>query len=123
MAFLNRQRIARLCLIVAFLALFLPWQTGPSITRTGFDVDGNLLMAAVLIVTSLLMRFNFRPAWIGAGFVASVGGRAIYDLTNSSIRGVGIGLILVTLASFAAACILLWDMFVAVSAPRKTDEN
>lgn len=108
--------LARLCLAVAAIALLLPWETGDA-AASGFGVNDGQVAFLALLVTFVLIQVKFRPAWIGAGFVVAVAGRAVIDLSGSGPPGLGIGVVVVAVAALAAAVLLLWDLFAAVSAP------
>lgn len=112
----SRALLARLCLGATVLSLLLPWQTGNGVTRSGFDVDDGRAIFLAALITLVLMQIKFRPAWIGAGFVVAVSGRAIFTLLRTSTLELGIGLVIVGLTALVATCLLLWDMFANVAA-------
>lgn len=102
--------------MIAVVSLLLPWETGGAKTSTGFAVDDGQVTFLALLITLVLIQVKFRPAWTGAGFVVAVSGRAILNLSDSGPPDVGTGPVIVALAALAAAALMLWDLFAAVSA-------
>ncbi len=113
---MTRPNWARLCLAIAAASLLLPWETGGTETSNGFAVNDGQVTFLALIVTLVLIQVKFRPAWTGAGFVVAVSGRALLNLTDSGPPDPGLGPVVVALAALAAAALMLWDLFAAVSA-------
>ncbi len=121
---LTRLHLARLCLVIAVVSLLLPWETGGAKTSTGFAVDDGKVVFLALLITLVLIQVKFRPAWTGAGFAVAVSGRAILNLSDTGPGDVGIGPVIVALAALAAAILMLWDLFSAVSsATPSSDEH
>ena len=119
---LTRAHLAQLCLVIAVASLLLPWETGDTETN-GFGVNDGQVAFLALLITFVLIRVKFRPAWCGAGFVAAVAGRAMLNLSDSGPPDLGIGVIIVAAAALAAAVLLLWDLFAAVSAPSAATDD
>ena len=120
---LTRLHLARLCLVIAIVSLLLPWETGGTKTSTGFAVDDGKVVFLALLITLVLIQVKFRPAWTGAGFAVAVSGRAILNLSDTGPPDVGIGPVIVALAALAAAVLMLWDMFSAVSAATPSSDE
>lgn len=119
---LTRVRLAQVCLVIAVVSLLLPWEAGDTET-TGFGVNDGQVAFLALLVTLVLIGVKFRPAWTGAGFVAAVAGRAVLNLSDSGPPDLGIGVVIVALAALAAAILLLWDLFAAVSATSAASDD
>lgn len=121
---MTRLNWARLCLVIAAVSLLLPWETGDTETSNGLAVNDGQVTFLALLITLVLISVKFRPAWTGAGFVVAVSGRALLDLTDSGPPDAGPGPVVVALAALAAAALMLWDLFAAVSASAPaTDEH
>lgn len=114
---------ARLCLAIAAVSLLLPWEAGVAETSNGLAVDDGQVTFLALLITLVLIQVKFRPAWTGAGFVVAVSGRAILDLAESGPPDVGLGPVVVALFSLAAAALMLWDLFAAVSASAPSEDE
>ena len=109
--------------MIAVVSLLLPWETGGAKTLTGFAVDDGKVVFLALLITLVLIQVKFRPAWTGAGFAVAVSGRAILNLSDTGPPDVGIGPVIVALAALAAAILMLWDMFSAVSAATPSSDE
>jgi len=116
----TRRRIAQAGVLLAAIAVFLPWESSGSgfSSVAGTETNAGRMAFIVALATVALVQIRWRPAWIGAGFVVAVGGRAILDLSGSDTSGIGWGLWLCPLAALSAAVLLIWDMFAGVRAPR-----
>ena len=121
---LTRAHSAQLCLVIAVVSLLLPWETGDALRhrRALASTTGKVVFLALLI-TLVLIQVKFRPAWTGAGFAVAVSGRAILNLSDTGPPDVGIGPVIVALAALAAAVLMLWDMFSAVSASTPSSDE
>ena len=117
----TRKRIAQACAAVAAAAMFLPWHTVASGDGTesvlGISVNEGPLILVVGLITIGLVQVGWRPAWIGAGLVGAITVRAILDSDADPASGLWIA----AAASAAAVVLLVWDMFVNVSASGDAD--
>lgn len=97
--------------------MFLPWHAsasdGAAESVPGVSVTEGQLVLVVSLITAGLVQVGWRPAWIGAGFVASLAIRKILDGDTDPASGLWIALA----ASIVAAVLLIWDMFANVAAP------
>ena len=76
------------------------------------DTSEGQLVFVVSLITVGLIQVGWRPAWIGSGFAGAITIRAILDTGADPAAGLWIA----AAASVAAAVMLVWDMFAAVSA-------
>ncbi len=110
-----RKRVAQVCGAVAALATFLPWQTTVGDNGAepvlGTSVSEGQLVLVVGLVTVGLVQVGWRPAWIGAGLIAAITGRAILDSGADPASGLWIA----AAAAVLAAVLLIWEMFANVT--------
>ena len=78
----------------------------------GIAVNDGQLVLVVSLVTAGLVQVGWRPAWIGAGFAGAIAIRRILDGETDPAYGLWIA----AAASIVAVVLLIWDMFVNVSA-------
>lgn len=95
--------------------MFLPWQTkaaeGGTESIVGTGVSEGQLVLVVGLVTIGLIQVGWRPAWIGAGLIVAITGRAILDSGADPASGLWIAAV----AAVVAAGLLVWDMFANVT--------
>ena len=98
-------------------AMFLPWHTvasqGAAESVRGVELNEGQLVLVVGLVTVGLVQVGWRPAWIGAGFVAATALRALFDGKTDPAAGLWIA----AAASVVAAVLLVWDMVANVAGP------
>lgn len=92
--------------------MLLPWQSTGDVSTAGTGVVEGQITFIVGLVTVGLIQTGWRPAWIGAGFVAAIALRRIFDADTDP----AVGLWIAAAASIAAVVLLVWDMFARVSA-------
>lgn len=96
--------------------MFLPWHaaSGESGTESvrGIAVNDGQLVLVMSLVTVGLIQVGWRPAWIGAGFAGAITIRKVLDGGTDPASGLWIA----AAASVLAAVLLIWDMFINVSA-------
>ena len=109
-----RKRIAQVFGAIAALSAFLPWQTadGGVETVAGTSTSAGQIVLVVCLITVGLVQVGWRPAWIGVGFAAAVAIRALFDSGADPAWGLAIAVP----ACLVAAALLVWEMFVNVSA-------
>lgn len=104
-----RRPAAQFALLVTIGAMFLGWQTG-GVSVSGTETGEGQLAALVSLATIVMIAARFRPAWIGAAFVAATLARPLLDLGSDA----GIGLWIGTISSAAAVALLIWEMFATI---------
>ena len=101
----------------AAAAMFMPWHTvasqGATETVRGVELNEGQLVLVVGLVTVGLVQVGWRPAWIGAGFVAATALRAVFDDKTDPAAGLWIA----AAASVVATALLVWDMVANVAGP------
>lgn len=104
-------------------AMLLPWHLNAGLsgnqTLRGISIGEGRLLIVACAVTIGLIRIEWRPAWIGAGFAGAIAAREIFDPSGIGPPGrppdPGIGVWIAVVASAAAVVLLVWEMFAGVS--------